>query len=553
MHRLWAVVAAVLLIVCLFVGLGAIGLVGPDEPRYASIARTMAQTGDWVTPRLWGHPWFEKPILYYWSAAASFNLFGVSEWAARLPNALAALAGALLLALAAWRLWGGRSARLVLVIFPTSLGIFAFARAATTDMLLAVSVETAMVAAIFTLPRPPSRTRHWRRKSRVSPRLPLALVGVFIGLGTLAKGPVAIILAGGSVLLWAALTRRWREALRFLRWEPVTAFAAVTLPWYIACSLANPGFARAFLWHQNVQRFFTPVFQHIQPWWFFFPILALGLLPWTPVLLATARDGWRAFRSGLAVQSPGMFVACWAVFPLLFFSFSKSKLPGYILPAIPPLILLLARTISRIPSARRESEGQLDEWGAVPAGTDRLGLLAVGLVGIGWVALATTAGHWMRRLPPGWEARHHAQFLILLGATALAGLVMAALAGVCRPRLAVLLSALWMGLLVGGASVEVLPRLDPVLSARDNSQFVVYVGHRDMPVEAYELPRNWAYGLNYYFGHALPEWSPQDSQDVRVYTTPEGLARIEKSGSTIGMMLPVHGGLVLALVSPGQQ
>ena len=177
-----------LLVVGLFVGRGAIGLVGPDEPRYASIARTMAQTGDWVTPRLWGHPWFEKPILYYWSAATSFKLFGVSEAAARLPNALAALVGALLLALAAWRLWGGRAARLALVIFPTTLGIFAFARAATMDMLLAVSVEAAMVAALFALPRRP-RERAWRRHEVwLGPRLRLALMGAFIGLGTLAKG-----------------------------------------------------------------------------------------------------------------------------------------------------------------------------------------------------------------------------------------------------------------------------------------------------------------------------------------------------------------------------
>ena len=110
-HRLWAALIGFLLIVCLFVGLGAVGFVGPDEPRYASISRTMAQTGDWVTPQLWGHPWFEKPILYYWAAAASFKLFGVSEAAARLPDALAALAGTLLLALAAWRRWGGCGGR----------------------------------------------------------------------------------------------------------------------------------------------------------------------------------------------------------------------------------------------------------------------------------------------------------------------------------------------------------------------------------------------------------------------------------------------------------
>ncbi len=549
-HRLWAALAGFLLIVCLFLGLGAIGLVGPDEPRYASIARTMAQTGDWVTPRLWGHPWFEKPILYYWAAAASFKLFGVSEWAARLPNALAALAGALLLALAAWRLWGGRAARLALVIFPTSIGIFAFARAATMDMLLTVSVEAAMVAAIFALPHRP-RERSWHRHGfGLGPRWRLALVGACIGLGTLAKGPVAVILAGGSVVLWAALTRRWRDALRFLRWEPIAAFSVVALPWYIACSLANPDFAHSFLWHQNVQRFLTPVFEHIQPWWFFFPILALGLVPWTPVLLAMARDGWRVFRSGRAAESEGLFVACWAIFPLLFFSLSKSKLPGYILPAIPPLILLIARTIGGIPSRRSAAAAKPDESGETPALTDPLGLAAVGLVGITWTALAVTAGHWLRRLPPSWDAKHHPEIIILLGVTALAGLAMAVLAALQRPRVAVALSALWMGILVAGVSVKVLPRLDPFISSRGIAEAVVYVGRPHMRVEQYKLQRDWAYGLNFYFGHELPEWSTADSETASVYTTWKGLATIEKSNSVIDVVMPLRGQMVLARVSP---
>jgi 4-amino-4-deoxy-L-arabinose transferase-like glycosyltransferase len=550
-HRLWAALAAFLLVVCLFVGLGAIGLVGPDEPRYASIARTMAQTGDWVTPRLWGHPWFEKPILYYWAAAASFKLFGVSEWAARLPNALAALAGALLLALAAWRLWGGRAARLALVIFPTSIGIFAFARAATMDMLLTVSVEAAMVTALFALPRTTPTAHSWRRhKFRVGPRLRLALVGAFIGLGTLAKGPVAIILAGGSVVLWAALTRRWRDAIRFLRWESISAFAVVALPWYIACSLANPNFAHSFLWHQNVQRFLTPVFEHVQPWWFFFPILALGLMPWTPALIATVRDIWRVFRSGEQKASAEVFVACWAIFPLLFFSFSKSKLPGYILPTIPPIILLLARTISGIPSRRKLAAVKPDESGETPARTDRLGLAAIGLVGIGWTALAVTAGHWLRRLPPSWDANHHAEIILLLGATALAGLAMAVLAAVRRPRMAVALSALWMGLLVAGVSLKVLPRLDPFISSRGIAEAVVYVGQPHMPVEQFKLQRDWSYGLNYYFGHELPEWSTADSQTACVYTTWDGLAKIQQSNSVVEVVFPLRGRLLIARVSP---
>ncbi len=535
----WAALAVFLLGVCLFAGLGAIGLIGPDEPRYVSIARAMARTGDWITPRLWGHPWFQKPILYYWSAAASFHLFGASERTARLPNALAALAGALLLGWAARRLYGTRAALLALVLFPTSIGLFAFAHAATPDMQLSISVGAAMVAALLAL-RWPEPNRQYPRGRQ---RLWLALVGLFLGFGTLAKGPVAIILAGGSVLLWAVLTRRWRDALRFFRWEPITAFAVVAVPWYVACSLVNPSFPHAFLWYQNFQRYLTPVFEHVQPWWFFFPVLALGLLPWTPLLLATARDGWCLFRAGRASfsGSPTLFAACWAAFPLLFFSFSHSKLPGYILPAISPLILVLARTVDRV-QAVREGDSAAPE--------DRLGRWAVALVGLTLIVLAVTAGHWLRRLPHSWNIAHHAVILGFLVATVIVGLLVALISLTGRPRRAVAVSALWMAILVAAVSWFFLPQVGPYLSARDAAFAARSVDKRKDPIEAYQISRDWAYGLDYYFDRRLPEWSPGEKNTVWVYTTPRGLATIEAIRQRSSLAVPLTGGLVLARVAP---
>jgi len=127
--------AAILLYVCFFSRLSALGFVGPDEPRYANVARAMLGSGDWVTPRLNGQPWLEKPALYYWAAAAAFRIFGVNEFAARLPSALAATLATLGLAWPALRLYGGKTAWYVLLLLPTSAGMFGFARAATTDML----------------------------------------------------------------------------------------------------------------------------------------------------------------------------------------------------------------------------------------------------------------------------------------------------------------------------------------------------------------------------------------------------------------------------------
>ena len=130
----WLVLILITLYVCYFSHLGANGFVGPDEPRYAWIARDMAESGDWITPRLYGQPWFEKPPLYYWGAAVSFKLFGVTEAAARLPSALAALMGTLALAWLAWRVYGAETARWLLLLLPTTVGMIGFSHAAATDM-----------------------------------------------------------------------------------------------------------------------------------------------------------------------------------------------------------------------------------------------------------------------------------------------------------------------------------------------------------------------------------------------------------------------------------
>src|ERR1700676_549169 len=143
----WAVLICATLYVCYFSHLGAIGFVGPDEPRYAWIARDMAETGDWVTPRLYGHPWFEKPPLYYWGAAICFKLFAVGEPAARLPSAISALLATLAMAWLAWRLYGADTARWLLLLLPTTVGMIGFSHAAATDMPFSAMLTIAMVCA----------------------------------------------------------------------------------------------------------------------------------------------------------------------------------------------------------------------------------------------------------------------------------------------------------------------------------------------------------------------------------------------------------------------
>ncbi len=363
-NNLWVSVAsAAAVFVCLFGHLGAMGLVGPDEPRYAWIARAMAQTGDWVTPRLYGQPWFEKPILYYWAAAIGFRLHFPAEWAARLPSAFAALAAAITIGWLAWKFYGATAplawnpAILAPLIFSTSVAAIGFSRAATPDMLFSACIALSMASAACILDangalRASASNAHDSPSSPAPPRqacsprrdaLPCASFGIFLGLAVLAKGPAAIILAGGAIGLWALVTKQWRAAFRAAHPLAIAAFCIVALPWYILCALRNPDFIRIFIFQHNFERYLTPLFQHRQPFWFFIPITLLAILPWTALLWPSTREGnSQHWREKSLSDSPAFFFACWAIFPVLFFSLSQSKLPSYILPAVPPLALLLA-------------------------------------------------------------------------------------------------------------------------------------------------------------------------------------------------------------------
>lgn len=507
---------------CLFDGLAAIGLVGPDEPRFAAIAREMAETGDWVTPRLHGKPWFEKPILYYWAAAVQYRLWGDTEIAARLPSAVAATAASLAIGWLAWRLYGWGAAQIVLLLFPATVAAIGFARAATTDMLFSASLALALVAAarivkpagalaaddatIYAGAKPPPRSRaltelFWR-----------AGFGGALGLAALAKGPAALILAGGSAGLWALTTRRWRDAFALANPAAILVFALVALPWYVLCAVRNPEFVDVFIISHNFQRFLTPVFQHEQPFWFFGPILLLGLVPWTPLLVAVARDGIALLRSGRWMSSPSFFIACWVIFPVLFFSASKSKLPGYVLPAIPPLALLLARSLSK-GLAQRDP---LTRWLLVATG---IVLLILG----GTAALPSLAAARMPGVTP--------KALLPLAVALLAGGAVAEFFAILRRGIfTVAVSALAIAAAAGALNRFILPHMDGQISARAVASVLPPSPQKEMSyVSVFRLHRAWHYGLNYYMHREIPVWSPaQDTQYI--VTSDAGLTELQEQG-----------------------
>jgi 4-amino-4-deoxy-L-arabinose transferase-like glycosyltransferase len=347
----WAALIALTLYLCYFTHLDVIGFLGPDEPRYAWIARDMAESGDWITPRLYGKPWFEKPPLLYWGGAFFFKLFGEGhpEVATRLPSAICALLATLTLAWLAWRTYGRECACWLLVLLPTSAGMIGFSHAAATDMPFAAMLTVALVSAAVVFGLVPKD-----EDASILPHTPwgaLLFLGVSLGLAVLAKGPAALFLAGGAVFFWGLLTRRWGDAFRLFHPASIIAFCLTALPWYIVCARRNPDFLRIFIIEHNFKRFLTPEFQHTRPIWFYLPILLIAFLPW----LATAL--W-SFSSGLLIRGRSPLTSLllsWSVFCVVFFSISNSKLPGYILPAVPPIGLLLARGVQALGPTHKKS------------------------------------------------------------------------------------------------------------------------------------------------------------------------------------------------------
>jgi 4-amino-4-deoxy-L-arabinose transferase-like glycosyltransferase len=498
----WAVLVVATLYVCYFSHLGAIGFVGPDEPRYAWIARAMVETGDWVTPRLYGQPWFEKPPLYYWGAAASFKMFGVSEAAARLPSAISALLATLALAWLAWRLYGAETARWLLLLLPTSVGMIGFSHAAATDMPFSGMLTLAMVCAAVVL----GLTRN--ESTPILPRTPwlaLILFGFFLGLAVLAKGPAGIILCGGAVFFWALFTKRWRDALRLFHPAAIAAFCATALPWYILCARRNADFFRVFIIEHNFKRFLTPEFQHIQPFWYYGPILCAGLFPWIGMTFSAVLNGLRQ-RVGMKLTSAFIFTLTFGTFPIIFFSVSKSKLPGYILPAIPAFTLLTAYALASALQMKKVR---------VPAGFAVLGLtpiVMVAAIGLGTYTSEPQALHLfaVAALFLGLQTVVLALAFAFIGLHR-ATLVTGILACVCFVALADRLAMPW---------------IDSRVSARPVARVILSNPEIRSGLMVFRLQRGRQYALNFYLGRELTEWNPAETHDQYVVSSLGGISEL---------------------------
>ena len=327
-----------------FYGLGAVPLLGPDEPRYAQVAREMFGRGAWVTPTLGGHTWFEKPALLYWLMEVAYGLFGVSEFAARFGSALAGVLTVLLAGWAARRaeFESGEGLRGLGVtcaaVVASTLGLIVFARASSFDTLLTTTVTGALACFYCSEVERGAGRRTW-------------LVGfyLFVGASLLAKGLVGILIPGAVVVLYYALRRRWPGLLRLgVPWG-VLLVLMVAATWY-GPVIARHGqaFVDEFFVQHHFARYVSNKYHHPQPFWFYLPV-TLGLaLPWTAFLVGgiAGAVGTNA-RAEDAASKLRVLALAWLVMPVLFFSASGSKLPGYVLPALPGAALLAGDGLHR--------------------------------------------------------------------------------------------------------------------------------------------------------------------------------------------------------------
>jgi len=487
-HVVWAVPLAWLLY---FFRLDAAGMLGPDEPRYAAIGREMARSGDWITPRLWGLPWFEKPALLYWMTGLASRLGLGPDLAPRVPVAIAAVA---FLAFFWWflkREFGARAAWFATLILATSFEWIGFSQVGVTDLPMAAAFSASVLLVLPWLVNGEQRSLPW--------------AGAAMGVAVLAKGLVPLALA--VPLVWPAWRRRDRLASALVR--AGAPFLAIATPWYILCYLKNgPTFFMQFFWVHHVQRVTSDALQHVQPWWFYAPVFVGALLPWSPLLVLAAKRP--------ALPDPRRrFLALIVIWGLIVFSIAVNKLPGYVLPLLPVTAVLVGLALDEAihGAALLSVCGLQVAWftiaGPVLPAAVTMGLSRVPAPRFSWTWLAPVL-----LSAVVWVLDRHGRRL-----AAVAVVAASVTAGMVYLKLAV------------------APDLDRLASAR---QLSLQVAARAGQVCLENVQRAWEYGLDYYAAARLPacESAPLPWHVVQEPGRPPRLQSVPPAPTQVD--LPVH-------------
>ena len=338
---IYAILAAILYLP----GLGRPALWEPDEGRYAEIAREMVISGDYVTPRDDFELYFEKPPLVYWAEAAAIQIFGVNEFAVRLPAALFSIGQVVVTAALAEAMLGAAAGFLAALVLALSPLFFGFARFATLDPALAFFLAAAL-GAFYAAARGDSFSRPQARRW-------LLISAAMLALGTLAKGPIALLLGGAIALTWMAIERLLHQVAQMPLVWCLVIYAAIVVPWFVLVEARNPGFVHFFIIHEHLARYVASS-EHGWGPWFFIPIVIGGAWPW----IFFVPLGWSAMRAGDGLsesakdpsgrRAAARFLAIWFVVIFVFFSIPRSKLGSYILPALVPLAIVAGYGLARV-------------------------------------------------------------------------------------------------------------------------------------------------------------------------------------------------------------
>ncbi len=362
-------------IVLYFFGLNLLPFLGPDEPRYAQVAREMYERGDWITPTLGGHNWFEKPVLLYWLQIIGYKLFGVSEFSARFFSAifgLLTILGVYRICKRVEHISQKRSsnypqsylglAKFSAISLATSLGLIVFSRAASFDIILTFPVVFALICFFtFEIYAPHSFSDTEFKGYFISDVGYLAFFYIFIGVALLAKGLIGAVLPFGVIFTYYLFQFRFPPRLFVFSWFwGIPLALAVACIWYVPMYLQHGyGFIDEFFIQHHFNRYVSNQFKHPAPFVFFWYVLPLMTLPWLLwLIIALFNIGtWRRGIAQTSVDYLRTFALAWMIFPIAFFTFSGSKLPGYILPALPAAMILIGDRLRRM-----VARNQANEW-----------------------------------------------------------------------------------------------------------------------------------------------------------------------------------------------
>jgi 4-amino-4-deoxy-L-arabinose transferase-like glycosyltransferase len=356
--RLRDVIALTLLLGLFFsLFLGSRALSVPDEGRYVEIPREMVVTGDWLTPRLNGIKYFEKPPLFYWFESALIKRYGLSEWSVRTGPALFALFGCLAVYYAGARMFGRGTGLISAGVLATSLLYYALSRLISLDMPVSVLLTASLLSFLLGTREPAGRTR----------RLLFWGFYAFAALATLTKGLIGVVFPGMIIFSWMLVTGEWRVLRAMYLPSGLALFLLIAAPWHILVSRANPEFFDFYFIREHFQRYLTKVHHHYKPAWFYLPILIGGLFPWSAFLVQAVRHSLPLSWAARSERKEELFLMLWSGIIFLFFSASSSKLIPYVLPVLPPLALLVGKYLA-------------DAWDNNPAGGFSAGLTALALM-----------------------------------------------------------------------------------------------------------------------------------------------------------------------------